>query len=77
MDTADINKNFGMVITRDVSVAIKGTNFVIEKATQPATSVANNILTVAFQYALSSSSRLERFCSIYNSIIISIIAPTD
>ena len=61
---AEINKNFGIVITRDVSVAIKGMNFVIENATYPATAVANSILVNARQKLLFKSSPRERFCSI-------------
>ena len=52
-DSAAIKANFGIVITKDESVAINGINFVKENATQPVIKVANNILKNAFQNSLS------------------------
>ena len=70
-------KNLGIVITNELSVAIKGINFVIENATQPVIAVAIIILIIALQKALSNNSLFERLCNIYNKIIISAIAPID
>ena len=66
-----------MVMTREVSVAIRGINLVSENATHPQIKVANNILPSAFQKLLSRISPPERFCKIESKITISINAPTD
>ena len=76
-DTTAINKNFGMVITSELSVAINGTNFVIENATHPQIKVAKSILEKALKKSLSNIEPLLRLCKINSKITISIRAPTD
>lgn len=48
-EIAVIRRNFGMVMTSEVSVAISGINLVMEKATQPHMMVAKTIRAVACQ----------------------------
>ena len=77
IESAAISKNFGTVITSEVSVTMRGMNLVAENATQPVIKVANIILLMTFQ-----KSRLRIFysdfrCNINSNMIISIIAPID
>ena len=71
-EITEITRNFGIVMTSEVSVAISGMNFVIENATHPAIADANSILVPAFQNALSSNSHFDLRCNIYNNIMYKI-----